>query len=192
MLGKGAAWLIGDAYHGPREGRGSKCEVQSPSLGRMFPGHDLCSAFPRQSWWSRMSNRFRKLKLMQTLPRGLSSNQPLPFYDEPEPVLDSTMRAVPQDKLSRSGLPDVAPTVKDSGKKRLQVWDFQWSDPSPLPSVRPPRLMSKVRRCWNVTVEQSGCSAKKRLRQGHRCCWRGRTGKLVARVLSSCPAHTPC
>ncbi|XP_039090679.1 ankyrin repeat and SAM domain-containing protein 6 [Hyaena hyaena] len=68
-----------------------------------------------KSWWSRMSNRFRKLKLMQTLPRGLSSNQPLPFCDEPEPALDSTMRAAPQDKTGRLGLCDVAPTVKENG-----------------------------------------------------------------------------
>uniref|UniRef100_A0A8C2NS43 Ankyrin repeat and SAM domain-containing protein 6 n=1 Tax=Capra hircus TaxID=9925 RepID=A0A8C2NS43_CAPHI len=68
-----------------------------------------------KSWWNRMSNRFRKLKLMQTLPRGLSSNQPLPFCDEPEPALDSTMRAAPLDKTSRSGLPDVAPVTKDNG-----------------------------------------------------------------------------
>ncbi|XP_060040188.1 ankyrin repeat and SAM domain-containing protein 6 isoform X2 [Erinaceus europaeus] len=62
-----------------------------------------------------MSNRFRKLKLMQTLPRGLSGNQPLPFCEEPEPALDSTMRAPPQDKMGRSGLPDAAPTTKDNG-----------------------------------------------------------------------------
>ncbi|XP_006863254.1 PREDICTED: ankyrin repeat and SAM domain-containing protein 6 [Chrysochloris asiatica] len=68
-----------------------------------------------KSWWNRMSNRFRKLKLMQTLPRGLSSNQPLPFLDEPEPALDSTMRAAPQDKANHSGLPDVAPITKDNG-----------------------------------------------------------------------------
>uniref|UniRef100_I3MHV6 Ankyrin repeat and sterile alpha motif domain containing 6 n=1 Tax=Ictidomys tridecemlineatus TaxID=43179 RepID=I3MHV6_ICTTR len=68
-----------------------------------------------KSWWNRMSNRFRKLKLMQTLPRGLSSNQPLPFCDEPEPALDSTMRAAPQDRTSRLGLPDAAPVTKDSG-----------------------------------------------------------------------------
>ncbi|XP_045418962.1 ankyrin repeat and SAM domain-containing protein 6 isoform X2 [Lemur catta] len=68
-----------------------------------------------KSWWNRMSNRFRKLKLMQTLPRGLSNNQPLPFFDEPEPALDSTMRAAPPDKTSRSGLPDAAPMTKDNG-----------------------------------------------------------------------------
>lgn len=68
-----------------------------------------------------MSNRFRKLKLTQTLPRGLSSNQPLPFCDEPESALDSTMRASPQDKLSRLGLQAVAPTMKENGKKTLHV-----------------------------------------------------------------------
>ncbi|XP_075416325.1 ankyrin repeat and SAM domain-containing protein 6 [Tenrec ecaudatus] len=68
-----------------------------------------------KSWWSRMSNRFRKLKLMQTLPRGLSSNQPLPFSDEPEPALDSTMRATPQDKPGHSGLPGMGPITKDHG-----------------------------------------------------------------------------
>nr|XP_013008750.1 ankyrin repeat and SAM domain-containing protein 6 [Cavia porcellus] len=68
-----------------------------------------------KSWWNRMSNRFRKLKLMQTLPRGLSSNQPLPFADEPEPALDSTMRATPQDKPGFPGLPSVAFMIKDNG-----------------------------------------------------------------------------
>uniref|UniRef100_G3UCV6 Ankyrin repeat and SAM domain-containing protein 6 n=1 Tax=Loxodonta africana TaxID=9785 RepID=G3UCV6_LOXAF len=68
-----------------------------------------------KSWWNRMSNRFRKLKLMQTLPRGLSSNQPFPFCDDPEPALDSTMRAAPHDKSSRSGFPHVAPTTKGNG-----------------------------------------------------------------------------
>ncbi|XP_042553643.1 ankyrin repeat and SAM domain-containing protein 6 [Dipodomys spectabilis] len=68
-----------------------------------------------KSWWNRMSNRFRKLKLMQTLPRGLSSNQPLPFSDEPEPALDSTMRAASQDRTGRPWPPDAAPVAKDSG-----------------------------------------------------------------------------
>uniref|UniRef100_A0A8C2VND2 Ankyrin repeat and SAM domain-containing protein 6 n=1 Tax=Chinchilla lanigera TaxID=34839 RepID=A0A8C2VND2_CHILA len=68
-----------------------------------------------KSWWNRMSNRFRKLKLMQTLPRGLSGNQPLPFADEPEPALDSTMRATPQDKTGFPGLPSVALVTKGNG-----------------------------------------------------------------------------
>lgn len=95
--------------------------VLSPSLGPpSLPSleHDP-PLFPWQSWWNRMSNRFRKLKLMQTLPRGLSSNQPLPFCDEPEPALDSTMRAAPQDRTSCLGLPDAAPVTKDSGEEGL-------------------------------------------------------------------------
>lgn len=73
-----------------------------------------------------MSNRFRKLKLTQTLPRGLCSNQPLPFCDEPESALDSTMRAAPQGKTGRPGLHEVAPTMKENGKKTLHVlWNFQ-------------------------------------------------------------------
>ncbi|KAM7319731.1 hypothetical protein ACRRTK_021414 [Alexandromys fortis] len=68
-----------------------------------------------KSWWSRMSNRFRKLKLMQTLPRGLAANQPLPFSDEPELALDSTMRAPPQDRTSHPGPPEAAHATKDSG-----------------------------------------------------------------------------
>ncbi|XP_012921180.1 ankyrin repeat and SAM domain-containing protein 6 isoform X3 [Heterocephalus glaber] len=68
-----------------------------------------------KSWWNRMSNRFRKLKLMQTLPRGLSSNQPLPFADEPEPALDSTMRANTQDKTGFPGLPSAALVTKEKG-----------------------------------------------------------------------------
>ncbi|XP_038203949.1 ankyrin repeat and SAM domain-containing protein 6 isoform X1 [Arvicola amphibius] len=68
-----------------------------------------------KSWWSRMSNRFRKLKLMQTLPRGLAANQPLPFSDEPELALDSTMRAHPQDRTSHPGPPEAAHATRDSG-----------------------------------------------------------------------------
>ncbi|KAM6182504.1 ankyrin repeat and SAM domain-containing protein 6 isoform 2-T3 [Erethizon dorsatum] len=68
-----------------------------------------------KSWWNRMSNRFRKLKLMQTLPRGLSSNQHLPFASEAEPALDSTMRATPQDKTGFPGLPSAALMTKDNG-----------------------------------------------------------------------------
>lgn len=78
-----------------------------------------------QSWWNRMSNRFRKLKLMQTLPRGLAANQPLPFSDEPELALDSTMRAPPQDRISHLGPPEVAHATKDSGEKSCTWGGFQ-------------------------------------------------------------------
>ncbi|XP_014836910.1 PREDICTED: ankyrin repeat and SAM domain-containing protein 6 isoform X1 [Poecilia mexicana] len=46
-----------------------------------------------KSWWSRMSNRFRRLKLTHTLRHGLSTNRLAPFPDEAETPLDATMRA---------------------------------------------------------------------------------------------------
>ncbi|KAI1889026.1 hypothetical protein AGOR_G00174820 [Albula goreensis] len=46
-----------------------------------------------KSWWNRMSNRFRRLKLTHTLRHGLSTNRLAPFPDEPEVSLDSTMKA---------------------------------------------------------------------------------------------------
>uniref|UniRef100_A0A8C2FIM0 Ankyrin repeat and sterile alpha motif domain containing 6 n=1 Tax=Cyprinus carpio TaxID=7962 RepID=A0A8C2FIM0_CYPCA len=44
-----------------------------------------------KSWWNRMSNRFRKLKLTHTLRHGLSTNRLAPFPDEVP--LDATMKA---------------------------------------------------------------------------------------------------
>ncbi|KAL4635128.1 ankyrin repeat and SAM domain-containing protein 6 [Arapaima gigas] len=49
-----------------------------------------------KSWWSRMSNRFRRLKLTRSLRHGLSTNRLAPFPDdsaEAHDPLDSTMRA---------------------------------------------------------------------------------------------------
>uniref|UniRef100_A0A3Q3VZF7 Uncharacterized protein n=1 Tax=Mola mola TaxID=94237 RepID=A0A3Q3VZF7_MOLML len=46
-----------------------------------------------KSWWSRMSNRFRRLKLTHTLRHGLSSNRLAPFPDDAETSLDATMKA---------------------------------------------------------------------------------------------------
>lgn len=54
--------------------------------------YDYC-LLPVQSWWNRMSNRFRRLKLTHTLRHGLSSNRLAPFPDEPEAPLDATMKA---------------------------------------------------------------------------------------------------
>ncbi|XP_067147249.1 ankyrin repeat and SAM domain-containing protein 6 isoform X2 [Apteryx mantelli] len=72
-----------------------------------------------KSWWSRMSNRFRKLKLTQTLRHGFSSNQFVPFPDEPESSLNATIKAVSQSDMDTSGNPDAAAAQitnnKDSG-----------------------------------------------------------------------------
>ncbi|KAJ8010681.1 hypothetical protein DPEC_G00077650 [Dallia pectoralis] len=46
-----------------------------------------------KSWWNRMSNRFRRLKLTHTLRHGLSSNRLAPFPTDPEASLDATMKA---------------------------------------------------------------------------------------------------
>ncbi|XP_076017176.1 ankyrin repeat and SAM domain-containing protein 6 [Genypterus blacodes] len=46
-----------------------------------------------KSWWSRMSNRFRRLKLTHTLRHGLSSNRLAPFPDDADTSLDTTMKA---------------------------------------------------------------------------------------------------
>ncbi|EHH23935.1 hypothetical protein EGK_07506, partial [Macaca mulatta] len=110
--------LMQATYHGNKEivkyllNQGADVTLRAKNGYTAF---DLVMLLNDPSWWNRMSNRFRKLKLMQTLPRGLSSNQPLPFSDEPEPALDSTMRAAPQDRTSRSALPDAAPVTKDNG-----------------------------------------------------------------------------
>ncbi|XP_042320079.1 ankyrin repeat and SAM domain-containing protein 6 [Sceloporus undulatus] len=49
-----------------------------------------------KSWWSRMSNRFRKLKLTQTLNHGFSINPSMPFPEESKSPFDCTMKATDQ------------------------------------------------------------------------------------------------
>ncbi|XP_066578140.1 ankyrin repeat and SAM domain-containing protein 6 [Amia ocellicauda] len=46
-----------------------------------------------KSWWNRMSNRFRKLKLTHTLRHGFSTGRLAPFSDDSGVSLDSTMKA---------------------------------------------------------------------------------------------------
>ncbi|XP_039766594.1 ankyrin repeat and SAM domain-containing protein 6 isoform X2 [Ornithorhynchus anatinus] len=70
-----------------------------------------------KSWWNRMSNRFRKLKLTQTLHRGFSSTQPGPFPGEAEPALDSTMRASEEEETGHFASPDSAVPATTKGKE---------------------------------------------------------------------------
>ncbi|XP_063062916.1 ankyrin repeat and SAM domain-containing protein 6-like [Engraulis encrasicolus] len=58
-----------------------------------------------KSWWNRMSNRFRHLKLTHTLRHGFSTNRLAPFVDETEPPLDSTMKA----ERKQSSTPSTGP-----------------------------------------------------------------------------------
>nr|XP_060630623.1 ankyrin repeat and SAM domain-containing protein 6 [Anolis sagrei ordinatus] len=53
-----------------------------------------------KSWWSRMSNRFRKLKLTQTLNHGFSINPSVPFPEESKSPFDCTMKATDQSDSS--------------------------------------------------------------------------------------------
>lgn len=74
-----------------------------------------------------MSNRFRKLKLTQTLRHGFPSNQFVPFPDEPEPSLSSTIKAVSQSDTDTPGNLDAATAWitnnKASGKARVTLWE---------------------------------------------------------------------
>uniref|UniRef100_A0A672GQK4 Ankyrin repeat and sterile alpha motif domain containing 6 n=1 Tax=Salarias fasciatus TaxID=181472 RepID=A0A672GQK4_SALFA len=71
----------------------------------------------RQSWWSRMSNRFRRLKLTHTLRHGLSSNRLAPFPDDAEASLDATMKANMKSAAASNGTapPAAAPGATDGG-----------------------------------------------------------------------------
>ncbi|XP_041040074.1 ankyrin repeat and SAM domain-containing protein 6-like isoform X1 [Carcharodon carcharias] len=57
-----------------------------------------------KSWWNRMSNRFRKLKLTRTLRHGFSTNRLAPFLNEPEVGLDITMKANLKDDCNHSAV----------------------------------------------------------------------------------------
>ncbi|XP_072416697.1 ankyrin repeat and SAM domain-containing protein 6-like isoform X2 [Chiloscyllium punctatum] len=57
-----------------------------------------------KSWWNRMSNRFRKLKLTRTLRHGFSTNRLAPFLDEAEVGLDATMKASLKDDCNHSAV----------------------------------------------------------------------------------------
>ncbi|XP_053105456.1 ankyrin repeat and SAM domain-containing protein 6 isoform X2 [Hemicordylus capensis] len=52
-----------------------------------------------KSWWSRMSNRFRKLKLTQTLNHGFSINPAMSFPEESKSPFDCTMKATLQSDI---------------------------------------------------------------------------------------------
>uniref|UniRef100_A0AAR2LF98 SAM domain-containing protein n=1 Tax=Pygocentrus nattereri TaxID=42514 RepID=A0AAR2LF98_PYGNA len=111
-----------------------------------------------KSWWNRMSNRFRKLKLTHTLRHGLSPNRLAPFPDDPDVPLDATMKA---ERKPDSNSSDPSGTVAASAgavisditiawtkvdlKKRPQSGNSSTSKstsptltPSPSPTPKPP------------------------------------------------------
>uniref|UniRef100_A0A6I8Q9G9 Ankyrin repeat and sterile alpha motif domain containing 6 n=1 Tax=Xenopus tropicalis TaxID=8364 RepID=A0A6I8Q9G9_XENTR len=59
-----------------------------------------------KSWWNRMSNRFRKLKLTQTLRHGFSTNRLVPLTENASASLDSMLRFTSQPDASSPRRPD--------------------------------------------------------------------------------------
>uniref|UniRef100_A0A674PHQ6 Ankyrin repeat and sterile alpha motif domain containing 6 n=1 Tax=Takifugu rubripes TaxID=31033 RepID=A0A674PHQ6_TAKRU len=70
-----------------------------------------------KSWWSRMSNQFRRLKLTHTLRHGLSTTRLAPFPDDGESSLDATMKARRKPAAVSNGALPPSPALggKDAG-----------------------------------------------------------------------------
>ncbi|XP_049604821.1 ankyrin repeat and SAM domain-containing protein 6 isoform X1 [Syngnathus scovelli] len=79
-----------------------------------------------KSWWNRMSNRFRRLKLTHTLRHGLLSNRLAPFPDDAETSLDATMKA--DVKPASSAHAVLAPTSTQGVSDISAVWAVKSKD----------------------------------------------------------------
>uniref|UniRef100_A0A4W6FZB8 Ankyrin repeat and sterile alpha motif domain containing 6 n=1 Tax=Lates calcarifer TaxID=8187 RepID=A0A4W6FZB8_LATCA len=79
-----------------------------------------------KSWWSRMSNRFRRLKLTHTLRHGLSSNRLAPFPDDAETSLDATMKANRKPGAVSNGA--LAPSPALGGNDVSTAWAVKSKD----------------------------------------------------------------
>ncbi|XP_074550000.1 ankyrin repeat and SAM domain-containing protein 6 isoform X2 [Halichoeres trimaculatus] len=79
-----------------------------------------------KSWWSRMSNRFRRLKLTHTLRHGLSSNRLAPFPDDTETSLDATMKAERKSTAGSNGA--LAPSPALGGSDISTAWAVKSKD----------------------------------------------------------------
>ncbi|KAG8442591.1 hypothetical protein GDO86_011399 [Hymenochirus boettgeri] len=71
-----------------------------------------------KSWWSRSANRFRKLKLTQTLRHGFSTNRLGPLTENASASLDS-IRSSSQTDTSSPRRPDTTTAWTATGKDRL-------------------------------------------------------------------------
>nr|XP_046227831.1 ankyrin repeat and SAM domain-containing protein 6-like isoform X2 [Scatophagus argus] len=79
-----------------------------------------------KSWWSRMSNRFRRLKLTHTLRHGLSSNRLAPFSDDAEASLDATMKVNRKPAAVSNGT--LAPSPAVGGNDISAAWAVKSKD----------------------------------------------------------------
>uniref|UniRef100_H3CTL6 Ankyrin repeat and sterile alpha motif domain containing 6 n=1 Tax=Tetraodon nigroviridis TaxID=99883 RepID=H3CTL6_TETNG len=106
-------------------GRASVTRSRSrPSLYVPVPPDDKGGL---KSWWSRMSNQFRRLKLTQTLRHGLSASRLAPFPDDAQSSLDATMKArrEPAAAASNGALPP-SPALggREAGSAAAEKEDF--------------------------------------------------------------------
>uniref|UniRef100_A0A673N433 SAM domain-containing protein n=1 Tax=Sinocyclocheilus rhinocerous TaxID=307959 RepID=A0A673N433_9TELE len=122
-----------------------------------------------KSWWNRMSNRFRKLKLTHTLRHGLSTNQLAPFPDEVP--LDATMKAE-ESSAAAAGAPsaDVCLNGTRSGKDDFLITTMLRNGAplarlpnEKLKAVIPPFLPPSNFEPWN----SERCGAAKEGRSGN-------------------------
>uniref|UniRef100_A0A3P9H3W6 Ankyrin repeat and sterile alpha motif domain containing 6 n=1 Tax=Oryzias latipes TaxID=8090 RepID=A0A3P9H3W6_ORYLA len=79
-----------------------------------------------KSWWSRMSNRFRRLKLTHTLRSGLSGGRLAPFADDAEAALDATMKADAKAAAGSNGV--VTPPSPLGANEAGGVWAVKTKD----------------------------------------------------------------
>ncbi|XP_013885546.1 ankyrin repeat and SAM domain-containing protein 6 isoform X2 [Austrofundulus limnaeus] len=102
-----------------------------------------------KSWWSRMSNRFRQLKLTHTLRHGLSTNRLAPFPNDAEAPLDATMRA---DSKAAATASSAAPQSSAPGANETSgVWAVKTKD-----SAGPFRASSEQEDPFITTMLRSG------------------------------------
>nr|XP_057915441.1 ankyrin repeat and SAM domain-containing protein 6-like [Doryrhamphus excisus] len=81
-----------------------------------------------KSWWSRMSNRFRRLKLTHTLRHGLLSNRLAPFPDDSETSLDATMKADMKHAASSNSNGPLVPSGTQGGSDISALWAVKIKD----------------------------------------------------------------
>eukprot|EP00066_Takifugu_rubripes_P016775 XP_011606041.1 PREDICTED: ankyrin repeat and SAM domain-containing protein 6 isoform X2 [Takifugu rubripes] len=79
-----------------------------------------------KSWWSRMSNQFRRLKLTHTLRHGLSTTRLAPFPDDGESSLDATMKARRKPAAVSNGALPPSPAL--GGKDAGGAWAVKTKD----------------------------------------------------------------
>ncbi|XP_072854576.2 ankyrin repeat and SAM domain-containing protein 6 [Pogona vitticeps] len=140
-----------------------------------------------KSWWSRMSNRFRKLKLSQTLNHGFSINPSVPFPEESKSPFDCTVKATLQSDNSinhdattawttKSKSDDIGSTKAGKGDELLATVlrsgaPFTRLPNDKLKAVIPPFLPPSSFELWNsdrTQANKEGSREQTRVGLAHR------------------------